>query len=208
MQRRLGAALDPVIKMLFRPDTREKAIPIAQYLDCEFSANIRKSEQSLRAATSADPRLMDELGSSVDTLFKRMRGLQRLAEPVRRALADLADPGCDAKPFSLIHNGLELIEQLKRHHAWIDENILPTIVRRYREITAQLGADIEAKMLAEQSVLDDAVDADLPTELDPFAQPDAKTRLLLAGLQARYSIRRPEVFLDLKSQHTAVRQKA
>jgi len=163
------------------PGAAEKAMVVAGYLNREFPANIRRSEQALRTAIAADAGLKQVLGPKVDTLFKRLRGLERLASPVRRAIAGAADPGQAAIPFSLIHDGLEFIEQLRRHGAWTAENILPAVVFHYRQAVAEADADIGERRFEERVKFDDFGNA--AVERQWANRPNQSLQALIRDLQ-------------------------
>ncbi len=181
LHRRLGDELGPLVDDLFHPDTAEKAMAVADYLDHEFRSDIRRMEEALRFAMAADEDFRQVLGANADTLNRRLRGLERLAEPVRRATASLAAPARTRIPFSLIHDGLEFIEQLRRHHAWTAENILPAVVFHHRRALAEAGSVINERQSGVRVEFDGVTDMSI--ECPRTKHPIGSLQALIRDLQ-------------------------
>lgn len=187
LQSRLGENLGLLIDGLVGPDAAAIAASVADCLAGEFRAHVRRSDETFRTALADDPGLRKALGQTVATFFNRQRGLERLAEPVRRAAHDLAEPAGSTAPFSLIRNGSELIEQFKRHHVWINENIAPAVELRRRLAYHEFSADKAAPQSAARMEFDRTVTLPPLFVSRPARLPDRALKALVRDLEAIYA---------------------
>lgn len=118
------------------------------------------------------------------------------------ALVELMAPTGRTRPFRLIRMGLEFVEEVKRHHGWVDRKLRPVVERHHRRAVARtvegrasaLGTESEMSdgpLIARVYKLNGAPADPTPgpdtTDLDD-GKPEGRTAALLEALAARYSV--------------------
>lgn len=132
---RLMDLMGSVLETLSKPGIGERARPAAICLGREFETGICALDETLAAAVDADPVIGWQLAPESASSGNRFAHLRRMAAPVRDALGVLIDPDAARTPFSMIHDGLELIECIKRHRRWLNRAVLSRTVSRCEQLS-------------------------------------------------------------------------
>ena len=155
--RKLQDGLTEILENLTKPGIGERAIPAAICLGREFEAGIRALEGALADAIDADPAIERMLAPETTLSAKRFAYLRRLAAPVHHAIDRLIDPTEARVPFSLIHDGLELIEGIKRHRRWLNHAVLSIAASRYENLTGAAPLPLDPPAVSPPAVSPPAV---------------------------------------------------